>query len=76
MMCRGNYRRAIAVGMLSVCLLLAVPQATEARVLEPVSHDRVASLENPRQEMALWERLWSAFGTTWAKVSVLIDPSG
>ncbi len=59
--------------MLIACLLVAVPQTAEARVLAPQQHDGVADFE---QESPFWERVWFALGSTWAKVSVLIDPEG
>lgn len=73
---RGHCRKAAAVGMLAVCLLLAVPQTAEARMFEPQSHDRVASLVEQQQEVAFWERVWFTLSSTWSKVSVLIDPNG
>ena len=73
---RGSNRRVLAAGMLAVFLLLAVPQTVEARVLEPAQHEQVASRVEPQREAALWERMWSLFSSTWAKVSVLIEPGG
>ena len=75
-MCRGSLRKTVAVATLAVCLLLAVPRTAEAWVPQPETRDGVASLEQPRQESAFWESLRLALSSTWAKVSVLIDPNG
>ena len=71
-MLRRNCRRVIACGVLAVCLALAAPQATEAQVLQR------QQIEEPegRSELALWEKVWSAISSTWAQVSVMIDPEG
>ena len=73
---RGHFGRAVAAGMLAVCLLLAIPQTSEARGLQPSSHDQIARPADPPRELAFWEQIWSTLFSTWAKVSVLIDPEG
>lgn len=75
-MCRGNYRKIVAAGMLTACLLLAVAPTAGARVLEPVTHDGVASQQDPLQELAFWERVRLALSSIWDQTSVLIDPFG
>ena len=73
---RGHLREAVAVVMLAVCLLLAVPQTADARMPQQETGDEVVSLAHPQEESAFWESLRLALSIAWEKVSVLIDPNG
>jgi len=42
-------------------------------VLEPAHHEQIVSVED---EIAFWDEIRSVLSSTWAKISVLIDPNG
>ena len=71
---RGNCRRTIAIGMLTICLALATPLTADARWFELDHREGVAS-SGPSQEIGWWERIWTAFESLWGE-SVFIIPEG
>ena len=70
-MSKGTYRRVIAASMLAICLVLAVPQTAEARLMEPSHRDQIESLE---RELAFWDRIKQILLSVWAMPSVFIVP--
>ncbi len=69
---RGNLRKAIAAGMLTMCLMLVLAGSAEAR--QP-SHPDQAELAF-EEETSFWHELWQRFEALWNRQSVLIIPEG
>lgn len=71
-MFEGNRRQAIAAGILTVCLLLALPGSSQALPLERLEGGRVGAWFE--EGVALWQELWQRIESLWARQSVLIVP--
>ncbi len=71
-MFRGNLRKAIAAGMLSMCLMLVLAGSAEAR--QPNHPDQTELVFE--EEVSFWHELWSRIESLWNRQSVLIIPEG
>ncbi len=71
-MLRGNLRKVIAAGMLTLCLMLALAGTAEAR--QPSHPDQTEIVFE--EEVSFWHQLWQRFEAFWNRQSVLIIPEG
>ncbi len=74
-MFRGNLRRTIAVGLLAMCLVMALPDSAQARQVELPSHPDQAEF-GIEDDFGFWHELWRRIEAIWAWSSVLIIPEG
>ncbi len=72
-MLRGNLRKAIAVGILAMCLVLALPDSAQARQVKLPDHQAEVGIE---EGVTFWHQLWRRIESIWANSSVLIIPEG
>ena len=71
-MFRGNLRKAIAAGMLTMCLMLVMAGSAEAR--QPSHPDQTEVVFE--EEFSFWHELWRRIESFWNRQSVLIIPEG
>ncbi len=69
-MSRSNLRKAIAGGMLAMCLVLALPDSAQAWQVELPGQDQAeVGIE---EETTFWHELWRHIESLWARSSVSI----